>query len=140
MDDKDQEYTGEDEKFLDSLCEVIIDDTFNSFLSRLIGKFIHATSLVRRENDLSEITQRYALDVAMEDTAQNLCSLLQILAVELVFRTPQVHQLEYKGGEILRKLFKVMEEEYIFKDKPGYQLLPAHYHKMMLERDRKSVV
>ena len=104
MDDKDTEYTGEDGKFLDSLCEAIIDDTFNSFLSRLIGQFIHATSLVRRENDLSEITQRYALDVAMEEKAKKLCSLLQMLAVRLVFRTPQVHQLEYKGGEILRKL------------------------------------
>ena len=138
MEDKDKDYTGEDDKFLESMCEAIIDDTFSSFLARLIGEFIHATSLVRRENSLLAVTNRYVFDIAIEPDAKKLCSLLKMLAVGLVFHTPQVHQLEYKGGEILRKLFMVMEEEYIQKGKPSYRLLPAHYHKVMLNNDEHT--
>lgn len=135
MDYKDREYTGKDSVFLNSLCEAIINDTFSSFLARLIGEFIHATTLVTRENALSDSTHRYAFDIYIEPEAEKLCTLLKMLAVGLVFHTPQVHQLEYKGGEILRKLFTVMEEEYIQKDKPGYRLLPAHYHNAMQSGD-----
>jgi dGTPase len=135
LDAKDIEYTGKDGAFLDSLCEAIITDTFSSFLARLIGEFIHATTFIRRENVLSATTNRYAFDIDVEPDARNLCSLLKMLAVGLVFHTPQVHQLEYKGGEILRKLYTVMETEYVLKEKPGYQLLPSHYHKAMLNSD-----
>lgn len=135
MDEKDTEYTGKDNEFLESLCDAVINDTFSSFLARLIGGFIHATTLVERENVLSGQTNRYRFDIAIEEESVNLCELLKMLAVGLVFHTPQVHQLEYKGGEIIRKLFLVMEEEYITKDKPGYQLLPAHYHKALREVD-----
>ncbi|MBI9078120.1 MAG: dNTP triphosphohydrolase [Pseudodesulfovibrio sp.] len=135
LDAKDIEYTGKDGEFLDSLCEAIITDTFSSFLARLIGEFIHATTFIRRENVLSTTTNRYAFDIDVEPDAKSLCSLLKMLAVGLVFHTPQVHQLEYKGGEILRKLYTVMETEYVLKETPGYQLLPSHYHKAMLNSD-----
>ena len=138
-DDKDREYTGEDNKFLDAMCEAIINDASGSFLGRLVGEFIHSTSLIRSANDLSERTNRYAFSVRIEPEAKNLCNLLKELSVGLVFRTPQVHQLEYKGGEILRKLFNVLEEVYINTDKPKYQLLPAHYHNAMKGRDEDGV-
>lgn len=135
MDAKDVNYTGTDGEFVDSLCNAIIDDSFSSFLARLIGQFIHSTSLVERESSLSKQTNRYRYDISIEGDSVRLCSLLKMLAVGLVFRTPQVHQLEYKGGEILRKLFSVFESEYVEKDAPSYQLLPAHYHIAMREQD-----
>lgn len=138
MDTKEKEYTGNDNEFLEALCDAVINDTFSSFLARMIGEFIHATTLVVRENALSEQTNRYKYDIAIEPEKVQLCTLLKMLAVGLVFHTPQVHQLEYKGGEILRKLFLVMEEEYVIKDKPGYQLLPAHYHKALASVDEST--
>lgn len=131
-DSKDQEYTGNDARFLDSLCDAIVDDTFSAFLARLIGLFIHGTRLVERENHLSGRTNRYRFDISIDEECEALCKLLKMLAIDLVFHTPQVHQLEYKGGRILRKLFMVMEEEYM-QSKPGYHLLPAHYHKAISE-------
>ncbi|MGL1862240.1 MAG: dNTP triphosphohydrolase [Pseudodesulfovibrio sp.] len=136
MEDKDVEYTDDDKGFIDSLCEAIVDDSFSSFLARLIGDFIHATTLGRRENVLSGKTNRYHYDILIDPESEKLCELLKMLAVGLVFHTPQVHQLEYKGGEILRRLFTVMEKEYVEQDTPSYRLLPAHYHKGMQGRDK----
>lgn len=129
MDSKEMDYTGDDASFLDKLCRSIADETFSEFLARLIGQFIHATTLVERDNALSAKTNRYRYDIAIEQDAVNLCTLLKMLAVRLVFHTPQVHQLEYKGGKILRKLFTVLEVEYVNNSKPKYRLLPEHYHK-----------
>lgn len=138
LEEKEEEYTGNDTVFVESLCEAILDDSFSSFLARLIGDFIHATSLVERDNPLSGATNRYRYDIAIQPDSERLCALLKMLAVGLVFRTPQVHQLEYKGGEILRKLFGVLEAEYVNVDKPKYQLLPAHYHKALRGQDEHT--
>jgi len=96
MIEKETEYTGDDERFLKSMCEAIIDDTFSSFLARLIGRFIHSTSLSRRDNSLAAQTNRYLFDIDIDPDSKKLCELLKMMAVGLVFHTPQVHQLEYK--------------------------------------------
>lgn len=51
--------------FLEGLCKAVLEDTFSSFLARLIGDFIHATSLVQRENFLSDTTNRYRFDIVV---------------------------------------------------------------------------
>lgn len=135
MDDKGKEYTGNDREFLEKLATAITDDTFSAFLARLIGTFIHGTKFVERDNVLAEKTHRYRFDIQIEEECLALCTLLKMLSINLVFHTPQVHQLEYKGGRILRELFTVMEEEYVIKDAPGYRLLPAHYHMALQNHD-----
>ncbi|WP_285905933.1 dGTP triphosphohydrolase [Pseudodesulfovibrio pelocollis] len=121
--------------FLDELTEAVMDDGFGPFLARLIGEFIHATTLARRDNPLADRTNRYRYDIAVIPELRQRCKLMQKLARDLVFRTPQVHQLEYKGGTILRKVFAVFEEEYVAKQEPSLRLLPDHYHMAILEHD-----
>ena len=118
----------EDQQQLESLCQAIMDDSFGRFLARLIGRFIRATSLVHRDSPLSAQSNRYRFDIQIAPAERRLSTLLKRLAVELVFQTPQVQQLEYKGGEVLRRLFGVMEQQYVQRRTPSYQLLPSHYH------------
>jgi len=125
----------EEMRFLDDLCGAVMDDSFGAFLARRIGGFIHATTLVRRDNVLAGQTNRYCYDIEVNPVARRLCDLMQRLAVALVFRTPQVHQLEYKGGMILRKVFTVFEDEYVTKGEPSFRLLPEHYHLAILKHD-----
>jgi dGTPase len=132
------ELDGEDRAFLEALCGAVMDDSFSAFLARQIGGFIHATTLTRRDNALAPQTNRYRFDINVTPESRKLCSLLQRLAVALVFHTPQVHQLEYKGGTILRKVFTVFEDEYVIRDEPGYRLLPEHYHAAILARDKDT--
>ncbi|MUM78154.1 dNTP triphosphohydrolase [Pseudodesulfovibrio sp. F-1] len=125
----------EDIGFLDALCDAVLNDGFGPFLARLIGQFIHATALVRRDNPLAERTNRYLYDISVPPEVGQRCKLMQKLARDLVFRTPQVHQLEYKGGIILRKVFAVFEDEYVGKANSILRLLPDHYHAAILGCD-----
>lgn len=134
-DDRGAELGPEDVRFIDGLCDAVMDDGFGAFLARLIGEFIHATTLVRRDNALADQTNRYRYDIAVDPDARQRCGLMQRLAVDLVFHTPQVHQLEYKGGTILRKVFTVFEQEYVTGPKQSLRLLPDHYHSAILACD-----
>ena len=122
-------------RFVEDLRESILGDGFSSFLARLIGEFIHATTLVERENFLSDRTNRYRYDIAVTPDMQARCEVMKDVAFALVFRTPQVQQLEYKGGRILRNLFELLEKEYALTDDFAQQLLPSHYHEALAQRD-----
>lgn len=124
---KTEDYTGEDDVHLDRLCEAVMKDRHNGYLNGMIGKFIHGTTVVERRNFLSDRTNRYAYDIKVDPAMRKLCKLMKKLSMALVFRTPQIHQTEYKGRRILKKLFEVFEKEYVLLEKPRYQLLPAHY-------------
>tara|TARA_Y100001954_G_scaffold239398_1_gene313650 strand:- start:12122 stop:13417 length:1296 start_codon:yes stop_codon:yes gene_type:complete len=134
MDEHSDDLSKDQHGFLDDLCLAIADDSFSSFLARLIGTFIHGTTLVERETPLSESTNRYKYDIHISEDCLELCTLLKRLAISLVFHTPQVHQLEFKGGRILKGLFEVIEQEYL-NGRANYNLLPAHYHNAMNNGD-----
>ena len=135
LDGQDRALDSGQKRFVEDLRESILNDGFSKFLAQLIGDFIHATTLVERENFLSVRTNRYRYDIAVEPEMKAKCAVMQRVAIPLIFRTPQVQQLEYKGGEILRSLFKLLEREYVLNKEPGYQLLPSHYHTALAERD-----
>lgn len=127
QDFKSEDYTGEDDAHLDRLCEAVMKDRHNGYLNGMIGKFIHGTTVVERQNFLSDRTNRYAYDIKVDPAMRALCRLMKKLSMALVFRTPQIHQTEYKGRRILKELFEVFEKEYVLLKAPRYQLLPAHY-------------
>ncbi|WP_243546126.1 deoxyguanosinetriphosphate triphosphohydrolase family protein [Pseudodesulfovibrio tunisiensis] len=129
------DFSVEHQRFLEELALAIQKDDFGPYLARLIGKFIHATTLVKRKNHLSGRTNRYAFDIRKSGEAEGVCSLLKKLAIDLVFRTPQVHQLEYKGGEILRRLFTVLDEQTAITGKDSLALLPPQYYEAMRGQD-----
>lgn len=114
-------------RFVDELCAAMLEDTHSRFLGRLIGEFIRSTTLEERDNFMVAHTNRYRYAVVRDQGQCQRCELLKKMAIELVFHTPQVHQLEYKGGHILRDLFGAFVEEYVNKEKPDFCLLPPHY-------------
>lgn len=125
--EKTTDYTGEDDRLLDELCEAMIDDDHGRYLARLIGKFIHGTQLTERATFLSETTNRYKFGIVRSAGMDAMCTLLKMMAVELVFHTPQVHQLEYKGEQILKQLFMVFTDRYVGEKQSQFVLLPDHY-------------
>ncbi|WP_245628583.1 hypothetical protein [Salidesulfovibrio brasiliensis] len=138
QDGKDEDYTGNDDSVLNALCEAILKDKHNSHLNRLIGDFIHGTSIKQRaENPLSRKTNRYGYELVVDEEMHKLCKLMKKLSIAVVFRTPQIHQTEYKGRNILKRLFEVFDEEYVRLGKPRYQLLPAHYAEAIAAADDK---
>ncbi len=80
-----------------------------------IGDCITGTSLASRKNALSRRSNRYALDLTVHAPLRARIDFYKKLSNELIFRTPQVKQLEYKGRRILSELFLALRENYSTK-------------------------
>ncbi len=133
--EKKRDYTGRDDQILEELCDAMVNDDYSRYLARLIGEFIHGTRLVRRENFLSARTHRYGFGIERAQEKDDVCTLLKMMAVALVFHTPQVHQLEYKGEQILRRLFNVFAQRYVKREHSNFVLLPDHYARAIERAD-----
>ena len=119
--------TGLDADQVTFLIKAIKENRVEGRLNRAIGSFIRATSLQPTANFLSLHTQRHQwqLDIAPEVKAQ--ASLNKRIAYDLVFRSPQLQQLDHKADFILTRMFEVLSDRYIDKTtRPRpLHLLPA---------------
>ena len=120
---------------LEELLHVITNSRYESFLNKQIGEFIHATRLVERNNPMSDICNRYRFGVEIDDAYQKKAQLYKRVAVDLIFRSTQIHRIEYKGGLILEKLFAALQTNYITA--PGnndqLNLVPEPFGKLIRE-------
>ena len=110
---------------VDQLADAI-SANIERFLSIKIGQFIQACSLVPASNFLNDRTNRYAFDLEIDEFSKRQSELYKAIALELVFRAPQVVQLEAKGDFMLQRLFEKMHENYS-RDKPEH-LIPSSVH------------
>lgn len=82
-------------------------------MNRRIGEFVQSCRLIRRENFLSDLSSRYRFGLEIPDQARREQMLYNRIAIDLVFRSPQVCQLEHKGRVMLARLFATLAEHYI---------------------------
>ncbi len=113
---------------LGDLMRAIRRKRVDPFVGKRIGKYIQATHLEREVNFLSGTTNRYGYRLVIDADVKAESSLFKRLAYEVVFRSPQLKQLEHKGSRMLRQLWEVLGERYISQQKidgQDFQLLPA---------------
>ena len=81
---------------------------------------------------MSDRTNRYRFGVEI-DPAPWCASRSSTPAwpVELVFRSPQVCQLEHKGGFMLERLFGALRDNYLDRGGPGWPLLSRDFEQEM---------
>lgn len=127
----DQDLTAEDSGLLEDLIAAIGAGDLERTMNRRIGAFVQACSLVRRENFMSAATNRYGFGLALDPQIVREQKLYARLAVDLVFRSPQVCQLEHKGGWMLDRLFEALRENYLPQDGPGRPLLSQDFETEM---------
>jgi len=104
---------------LSRLLSAIRKGTLSRFIALRIGDFIQACSLTKATGPLSNATARHQFSLIKTVEIERANDLYQEIAKDLVFRTPEVQQLEYKGGQILNSLFKLFSEEYFPHKKPA---------------------
>lgn len=95
------------------LCKAIRERRVEARLNRHIGDYIRAAKLVPESTFLSPMTRRhqYRLDIDPEIKAQSKVN--KKISYDLVFRSPQLQQLDYKADFILTRLFQVLEKRYV---------------------------
>ncbi|PID63102.1 MAG: deoxyguanosinetriphosphate triphosphohydrolase [Ignavibacteriae bacterium] len=88
-----------------------------------IGKFILACSIEETQNYFSSLTNRYKFNLVIDKNYLQKVELYKKISSDIVFKSSQLHQIEFKGNKMLHNIFKVLEENYITDIKPN-KLLP----------------
>jgi len=106
------------------LSTAIREQRVEARLNRSIGDYIRAVALVPNSTFLSAMTQRHCFALQVEPAIRTQSELYKKIALDLVFRSPQLQQLDYKADFILTRLFEVLEKRYI-EGKGGLHLMPG---------------
>ena len=110
---------------LERLLSAIRDQRTEPTLGGKIGKFIKACTLVETtDHPLAKTSNRYCFALEIDPAVREEANLYKKLALNVVFRSQQLQQLDYKGDHIIRSLFEVLLKHYGDPSKPPS--IPLH--------------
>ncbi|MEZ5303463.1 MAG: dNTP triphosphohydrolase [Verrucomicrobiales bacterium] len=118
-----QSLTDAQGEHLDKLCRAIREEKVEPRLGRRIGDFIAATSLREDANFMANLTRRYRYRLEIDPAMREEAELYKALALDIVFRSPQLQQLDHKAGQILERLFGAFADRYLGQ-KNKHRILP----------------
>lgn len=76
-------------------------------ISKLVGYFI-SSIFIREDNKFN--TPLLRLNARLEDDSEAILKVLKEFVMDRVIQTPEVQVLEYKGQQIVLKIFEVLRE------------------------------
>jgi dGTPase len=122
------------------LLKAIREGKVEGRLGRGIGEHIRACSLQIRGNFMSELSRRYRYELVVDADMQKRARLNKRIAMDLVFETPQLHQLDYKAESVLKRLFEVLAERYIRREGGRvWHFLPEAVERVLDREDDERV-
>ncbi len=119
-------------KYLEELLEMMAKKSLQPKMNGLIGQLIQSASLKPQKNFMSDGTRRHAYSVQVKSLAKSRIKLHKMLCRDLIFGSSALQQIEYKGGQILMKLGKILFENYVYTSKHAV-LLPTNVHSSVVE-------
>ncbi len=117
--------------WIDKLCDKIRKNNYEPYFGSRIGKFVNACSLTPRTGFLSDRTQRHAFDLTIAPEAKAESKLYKSIALDLIFRSPQLQQIEFKGGYILERLFTALRDNCGEEGAGRLQVLPIQVQELL---------
>lgn len=110
---------------VDKLCQKIKSNSYEPYFASRVGTFVHACTLRPRRGFLSQTTQRHAFDLVIDPEVKAESALYKTIALDLIFKSPQLQQIEFKGGYILERLFDALGSHCAEPGQPRLNLLPT---------------
>lgn len=110
---------------VEKLCQKIKSNSYEPYFGSRVGTFVHACTLRQRSGFLSEQTQRHAFDLVIDPEVKAESALYKNIALDLIFKSPQLQQIEFKGGFILERLFEALSTHCAEPEQPRLNLLPT---------------
>jgi dGTPase len=137
---REQKLTSRESRSITNLINILRVGVVTRDLSIEIGNFVTGCRLRERQNFMSELTNRYRFELEIAPHVLEKYRILKLLAKDLVFRSPQIQQLEFKGNQMLTKLFEVLMENYLNSKEPQ-NLLPSSVEKLLRNKstERKRI-
>ncbi len=111
------------------LVDALRRGTIERAMNRRIGRFVENVQLVERANFLSDLTHRWRFGIEVADDVRREQQFFNRIAVDLVFRSPQVCQLEHKGDFMLTRLWRTLTDHYLPDGKPRLALLSPDFER-----------
>ena len=108
----------------EELLQILGKGNVEKIFARKIGDFIRACDLVRRESFMDGRTSRFRFYLKIDPLVRSASEFYKKVAVDLVFRSPQLHQLEFKWDLILARLFNAIFDNCSSKTVSDLNLLP----------------
>jgi dGTPase len=109
----EQHAAAEDRESVEYLRDALRRGDIERAMNRRIGRFVESVRLVERENFLADLSNRWRFGITIPAEVRREQQLFAQLSVDLVFRSPQVCQLEHKGAFMLTRLFETLCEHYL---------------------------
>jgi dGTPase len=119
--------------WLEDLLKLIHDERLEPAFNAKIGQFIRACRLTPRPHPLAASTQRYAWNLAINPAIMAEADFYKKLAYDVIFQSPSILQIEFKGGFIIDRLFTALREHYIEPAQPKLAFLPARWNAALRE-------
>lgn len=126
-----QKLTSEQASIIDTLCRKIKSNSYEPYFGSRVGTFVHACTLRARSGFLADKTHRHAFSLEIDPAVKEESMLYKTIALDLIFKSTQLQQIEFKGGYILERLFRALCEHCTDANKPGLRLLPAPVQELL---------
>ncbi len=110
---------------IEDLLRAVREDRLESVFSRKIGEFIQAVRLIPAETFLSDLSNRHRFVLKVDPAIAAQAEVYKRLAFEVIFRSPQLQQIEYKGAFVLKRLFEALTENYLDTPRRPIAFLPV---------------
>ncbi|MBI9070972.1 MAG: dNTP triphosphohydrolase [Melioribacteraceae bacterium] len=133
-------FTEYQQEVFDEVIDAIKSGNFKARFGSQIGKCIESCKLEETENFMSELTNRYKYNLVIDEKIKQKVKMFKRLSIELVFRSAQLHQMEFKGNSMIKKVFDVLVENYV-TETSNIKLLADFSDKLLRnEEDEKKRV
>lgn len=133
---RDNKFNDFKNNIIDEIIGWIKDGNFKQKFGAQIGSFVVATGIKKRKSFLDTKTNRYKYELVIDENIFEKAQLYKRISVDLVFKSAQLHQIEFKGNSMLEKVFKLFEDNYITRVKK-FKLLPDFNDKLVREEKNK---
>lgn len=115
----------DDEQFLlNKLLTYMQEQRLERSFSAKIGIFIHACSLEEHSGMLASETNRYRYRLSIDPAVKKESKLYKRIALDFIFRSTPIQQIEFKGGFLLQRLWDALADCYLGREKPSLSILP----------------
>jgi dGTPase len=124
---------------LDDLVEEIRTGGYEPRTSLWIGQFIQACKLLPNDTPLSELSNRHRFKLEIDNKVREVCSLHKRIAFDMIFKSPPLQQIEFKGGYLLTRLFDAYTEHLLGGLHKSLRILPDPINQWVKdEKDNKG--
>lgn len=123
---------------LESLIEETRKGGFEPMASVRIGEFIHACSIEPSDGPLATQTNRYRFRLKVDRPVNEVCQLHKRIAIDLIFKSAPLQEIEFKGGRILEKLFRGYVDHGLGRHARSLHIVPEPYSAWLRNATRED--